>query len=106
MFSKYRAKKTEIDGVIFASKAEAKRYQQLKFLLGAKAIYDLKLQPRFTLEVNNTKICTYVPDFQYKDQKGMIWVEDVKGYPTRDYKIKAKLFQALYPNLQFREVKA
>ena len=94
---KFNAKITEVDGIKFRSKREAKRYQTLKMLLLAGAIHDLSLQPRFPFIVNGTLICTYVADFLYKDAKGQEVVEEVKGFQTPEYKIKAKLFKVLYP---------
>lgn len=105
---KYNAKKTVIDGITFASKKEATRYAQLCLLMKAKEIIDLKLQPAFPMEINGVKVCTYKADFQYmeRDAKGywQIVVEDVKGMRTPVYKLKAKLFKALYPQMIFREV--
>jgi dsDNA-binding SOS-regulon protein len=43
-YNKYLNKKTEIDGITFASKKEAKRYSELKLLEKAKKIEDLQLQ--------------------------------------------------------------
>ena len=47
--SKYRAIAAEVDGVRFHSKAEAKRYGELKLLLRAGSIRNLELQPEFRL---------------------------------------------------------
>ena len=42
--SKYRAVKTEVDGIMFDSKKEAARYVELKEKLDAGIIQDLKLK--------------------------------------------------------------
>jgi hypothetical protein len=99
IYSKYKAKKTEIDGIIFDSKAEAKRYQELKLIERAGQIKNLSLQPRFMLQEGfvNThtgkkeRAIEYVSDFMYLENNVII-VEDVKGMKTSDYKIKRKLF--------------
>jgi dsDNA-binding SOS-regulon protein len=65
--SKYGAVRTEVDGISFASKKEARRYSELKLLERAGEIADLQLQPRFPLTVNGVRVCTYVADFQYRD---------------------------------------
>lgn len=101
MYAKYKAKKTVVDGIVFHSGKEAKRYQELKILLVYKKIYDLKLQPRFPLVVEGEKICTYVADFMYNED-GQIVIEDVKGVRTREYIIKKKLFEVLY-SMKIRE---
>ena len=49
-YSKYKAKKTIIDGITFDSKSEAKRYEELKLLQRGGAIQNLSLQPRFMLQ--------------------------------------------------------
>ena len=104
-YSKYKAKKTTIDGITFDSNAEAKRYKELKLLERGGAIKNLSLQPRFLLQEGFVNIHTskkvraieYVADFQY-DENGITIVEDVKGMKTSDYKIKRKLFLFKYQN--------
>lgn len=44
--SKYKAKKTKVDGITFDSKKEAERYRQLKMLENAGHISDLELQKK------------------------------------------------------------
>jgi hypothetical protein len=89
--SKYGAVKTEIDGIVFASKAEARRYAELRLLEKAGEITRLQIQPKFDIYVEvrtvaerlkaaarrlrkqnpdlpRVKVCTYVADFAY-DQK-------------------------------------
>ena len=48
---------------------------------------------------------TYVADFKYYDvnQQRTI-VEDTKGYRTEVYKVKKKLFEYKYPELEIREL--
>jgi Protein of unknown function (DUF1064). len=102
-YSKYKAKKTIIDGITFDSKSEAKRYEELKLLQRGGAIQNLSLQPRFMLQEGFVNIDTgkkeraieYVADFQY-DEGDRTVVEDVKGFKTADYKIKRKLFLHKY----------
>jgi hypothetical protein len=98
--SKYGAVRTVVDGVSFASKKEARRYSELKLLQRAGEIAELRLQPRYPLVVNGLKVCTYVGDFAYHPTfQGATMaqevVEDAKGFKTPEYKLKAKLFQAL-----------
>lgn len=95
--SKYGAVRTEVDGITFASKKEARRYSELKLLERSGDISELSLQPRFPLTVGRHRICTYVGDFTYRDRgTGVVVVEDAKGFKTPEYKLKAKLFEALY----------
>lgn len=101
-FSKYSAKPTIVDGIRFASKAESRRYSELKNLERANIISGLTLQPKFPLIVNGAKVCTYIGDFAYIEDAKYV-VEDVKGFATPDYKIKRKLLLALTPGLDHRE---
>lgn len=101
--SKYGAVKTQVDGVTFDSKAEAKRYSELKLLANTGAITELKLQPKFVLAPSvkfmNSKRATpalhYSADFAYFDRDGRLIVEDVKGFKTAVYKIKRHLMKAM-----------
>ena len=103
MSSKYRNVRTEVDGITFASKREAKRYSELKLLERGKQISGLTLQPRYPLVVNGHKVCTYVGDFLYHE-RGKLVCEDTKGMRTDAYGIKRKLFMALWPQIEHREV--
>lgn len=98
--NKYRNLKTFVDGKEFSSKKEAGRYCELKLLLSAGEISDLRFQEKFPLCVKGWTICLYVSDFGYWDVKKCIKiVEDVKSPITRKnpvYRIKKKLMQAIY----------
>ena len=95
--SKYGNKKTEVDGITFDSKAEARRYGELKLLERAGEIRSLELQPSFALEVNGVHVCRYIGDFRYVDMRdSSIVVEDVKGVETKEFRIKKKLMQAIH----------
>ena len=94
--SKYRAVRTVVDGVRFASKAESRRYAHLKLLERTGAITELGLQPVFPLIVNGVKVATYSADFRYQRPDGEIVIEDVKGQPTPVYRLKKRIVEALY----------
>lgn len=93
---KYGARRAEVDGIVFASRAEARRWQELCLLRTAGEIKDLQRQKRFPLVVDGEKIATYVCDFIYRDCDGNTIVEDCKGVKTPVYKLKKKLIHALY----------
>ena len=95
--NKYRAIATKVDGIRFASRKEARRYQDLMLLQGNGNIHSLELQPKFALDVNGVKIGRYTGDFKYYDyDKGEYVIEDCKGYPSRDYVLRKKLMLALH----------
>lgn len=105
MRNKFGAKKTIVDGIRFDSMAEAKRYGELKLLARAGEIHDLEIHPRYPLDVKGTRVCTYVADFVYRDTRGTLHVEDVKGMRTALFILKKKLMQAVW-GIDVEEVKA
>lgn len=109
--SKYKNEKTIVDGIQFDSIKEAEYYCKLKILKKAGEIKDFGLQPRFELqpafEKNGVKYqpITYVADFVIVNNDGTTDVVDVKGYETQVFKIKRKLFEYKYPDLNLKVVK-
>ena len=96
--SKYKAIRTTVDGVTFASKKEARRDAELRLLERAGEIFALERQPRFPLKVEGKLIATYVADWRYlKRGAHSQTVEDAKGMQTPAFKLKWKLAQALNP---------
>jgi hypothetical protein len=94
---KYGAVPTEVDGIYFPSKLEAKRYAELKMSERAGAIAALELQPRFPIAVNGIAICEMRADFRYRTVPAdEVVIEDAKGMRTPVYRIKKKLVEALY----------
>lgn len=106
--SKYHSKKTEVDGILFDSKKEAERYITLSLWEKAGTIKGLEIQKRFELlpKQLDERAVTYRADFYYFDTVSERWTaEDVKGYKTKDYILKRKLFKYRYPEIIFVEVK-
>jgi len=94
--NKFSAQKIEIDGITFDSRAEGRRYSQLKLLERAKEIKALAVHPTFPLKINGVTIGTYKPDFVFFEGGRQI-VEDVKGVVTKDASLRMRVFMALYP---------
>lgn len=93
---KYRNKPTEVDGVKFPSKKEARRWLDLRLLEKSLGIKDLRRQVPYKLEVNGQFVCHYKADFVYLERDGVVWsevVEDVKGYKTPEYRLKKRLMK-------------
>lgn len=111
---KYRNRPTTVDGITFDSKAEARRYSELKLLEKAGEISDLSLQPQYPLTVQmpaglfepaSATIGKYVADFRYYEgDYGDLVVEDVKGTETALFKWKRKHFEAEY-GIKLRVIK-
>lgn len=93
--TKYRAVRTEADGIVFASKREARRYQELRLLQRAGQIRNLALQPTYTITINGEVICKVILDFQY-EENGQTVIEDSKGMDNPLSRLKRKLVEAQY----------
>lgn len=101
--SKYKAIRTEVNGIKFASKAEAARYNELQFLAYKGIIQNCSRQVKYPLLVNGQKIGAYIADFVYTEN-GKTVVEDVKGFPTPLYRWKKKHMLAQY-GIEITEIK-
>jgi predicted nuclease of restriction endonuclease-like RecB superfamily len=93
---------TDITGTRFDSKAEAQYYLRLKQLQKAGEVETIELQPAYVLQ-ENPKI-TYKADFLVT-MAGEKSVVDVKGFLTKEFRLKAKMFVAKYPELPLILVK-
>lgn len=111
--NKYRNTKIIIDGIEFASKKEGLRYKELKLLERAGLIKELKMQTSFELQPSFKKngktirAITYKSDFDYYTKDGRHVVEDVKSKATEKdkvYRLKRKMLQYKYNNIEFKEI--
>lgn len=109
--SKYYNKKIMINGITFDSRKEANRYTELFRLEAQGYIKDLECQHKFVLQPGFKKngktyrAITYIADFVYLDlETNKNIVEDVKGFKTDVYKLKKKMFEYVYPDLELKEV--
>lgn len=105
--AKYGNRKHEVDGILFDSEKEAKRYGVLMMRLKAGEIGLLELQKVYELKVEGKRVCKYEADFVYLVMAtGETVVEDVKSEATRTlptYRLKKKLMKAIY-NIEIKEV--
>ena len=109
--SKYHSKKTTAYGITFDSKKEADRYCELRLLEMAGKIQGLQLQHPFVLQPQYKKngksirAILYIADFVYYDlERKKTIVEDVKGYKTKEYMLKKKMFEYVFPDLTIVEI--
>jgi hypothetical protein len=107
--NKYQARCIRIDGILFDSKREAARYQELKLLVQAGIITDLEIHPGFPLQVMELHkpgppwtihtVGMFHADFRYYTPKTKAWtVEDVKSKPTKTeaYQLRKKIVEHVH----------
>lgn len=103
--NKFGAIKVKDDGYTFDSKAEHRRYCELKLLSQAGKISHLIVHPKYDLID-----CKYIGDFLYRelDDKGgfKVVMEDVKSKPTltRISQLKMKILKRMFPDMEVRIV--
>ena len=103
-FSKYNAKKVEVDGIKFDSKVEAEYYLHLKEMQEKKEIQGFERQVKMTLQDSfylegvkgKIRAITYVVDFKITENDGSNTYIDVKGIETDVFKMKRKMFMDRY----------
>lgn len=112
MANKYNAKKIEIDGHVFDSKREAEYYKMYKKMVDDDEIVGLELQPCFILIPSFTnwagkrvRPCHYTADFKLIYPDGRQKIVEVKGFRTRDYVMRRKMFEYKYPQYEFEGVR-
>lgn len=103
--AKYSNKKTEADGLVFDSRAEAGRWLELRIMERQGMIADLQRQVRYELApsvkfTGSTRakpaLC-YWADFVYVDvATGKKVTEDTKGVETEAYRIKKHLMLSIH----------
>jgi hypothetical protein len=91
-------------GITFASKREMGEYIKLQALERSGIISELRRQVAFPIMVNGTVVCKYIADFTCLDRAGRLQVYDAKGYATEMFKLKRKLFHAVYEDLRLVEL--
>lgn len=106
--SKYKNEPIEIDGHKFPSIKEANYYCDLKILKAAGIVTEFDKQVEFVLipaykNANGESIhaVKYIADFIVTYKDGHTEIVDVKGFRTKDYKLKKKLFEYQYRDRGF-----
>ncbi|MEN6566362.1 MAG: DUF1064 domain-containing protein [Veillonellales bacterium] len=108
--AKYHNEKVLVDGILFDSKKEADKYAELQMLKRAGVVTEIDLQPKFLLQAGYRDYHTkrwvrpiiYVADFRVAYADGRVEV-DTKGFRTKEYRLKLKLFRQKYPDIVFVE---
>lgn len=97
--SKYKAKKSECDGIVFDSKVEMEYYKDLKEMKSDNVIKSFKLQPSYLLQEafitsdgEKIRAITYKADFEVEYHGDLVKVIDIKGLATPISLMKRKMF--------------
>lgn len=105
MRNKYRAKKVKDGDLVFDSRKEYRRWQELLLAEKAGVIKGLRRQVKYELLPRVPgkwpRPVYYVADFVYRED-GKEVVEDVKGYKTDVYKLKKRLMWVVH-GIEIRE---
>src|SRR5690606_7274739 len=96
-------------GHVFDSMAERDYYiAVIRPRLQGGEIAELRFHPRYVLQEGFRdrdgkywRPIVYEGDFEYKED-GRLVVEDTKGFKTKDFRIKEKLFRKRYPDIELR----
>ena len=102
--SKYNSVKTEVDGIVFDSKKEAKRWTELRLLERAGQIHNLERQHRVDVKYNGILLFWWKADFVFFENGQRIY-EDVKSPMTAAlpvYRLKKRILKAML-NIDGRE---
>jgi hypothetical protein len=108
--SKFNNRKVHYAGFVFDSVAEFHHYQGLQLREYAGEITGLEVHPVFELQAGFTKrgkryqAISYEADFAYY-AGGKRVIEDTKGVLTDTFRIKQKLFEYRYPDLELTIIK-
>lgn len=106
MANKYKNKKIIIDDILFDSKIEGEYYQHLKKLKEKGEIKDFEIKPKFVLQEkfqkqNKTiRKIEYIADYLVFKNDGSKQVIDIKGFETADFKIKKKMFDYKFRDIE------
>lgn len=108
--SKLNNSKITVNGETFDSEGEFIRWEELCKMREAALIHMLERQPAFELQKHFRHpsfpkmilAITYKADFRYITDAGQVIVEDVKGFKTKDFAIKMKLFLHKFPYIDFQ----
>ena len=99
--SKYNAIPTIVDGIRFASKAEARYYEGIKFDRFGGLVENFLRQVPFYLDGGDKYVC----DFMVIYTDGRIEFVDVKGFETAMFRNKKKRVERQYAPIKIKVVK-
>jgi hypothetical protein len=97
--NKFGNQKSEHNGILYHSKKEAGYAAELDLRLKSGDVANWERQVRVSLDVNGYHICDYYVDFLVYYPDGTKEYVEVKGFETDLWRMKWKLFEALYSKM-------
>jgi len=94
--NKYGNKKRDYGGILYDSIKEAAYAQELDLREKAGDIKSWERQVRISLDINGKHICNYFIDFVITHNDDHLEYVEVKGFATPVWRLKWKLFEAIY----------
>lgn len=106
--NKYHAESSIYNGILYHSKKEASYAAELDLRKRAHDIASWSRQVPIALDVNGKHITNYFIDFAVDHNDGIREFVEIKGFETEVWRLKWKLFEALYgslPNIRLTVIK-
>ena len=98
--SKYHNKTQTYNGHHYDSMFEAEYAQSLDYSLKSKTIKSWERQVKLDLKINGTHITNYFIDFVVHHNDGTKEFVEVKGYETDVWRMKWKIFEAVFEDFK------
>jgi len=98
--NKYGNVARDYNGTLYDSKKEAAYAQELDLRIKAGELKSWDRQVRISIDVNGKHICNYFIDFVLYHTDGLKEYVEVKGFETPVWRLKWKLFEALYNEIE------
>jgi len=89
-------------GHIHLSRGEARHCSELMLRQKSGEFHHYVVEKQYNMMIGKVKICAHKPDFTlYDEDDNIIQIEEYKGFATDVWKLKMKLFKALYPDIPY-----
>jgi hypothetical protein len=104
--NKYRAKRSVCFlGHNHPSMVECRFCEALQAAKKDGSVKEFFYEMKYDLMVNGIKIGSHKPDFTVIYPDGRTVVQEIKGYVTRDFILRKKIFEANYPKIPYIIIK-
>jgi len=97
---KYNNSSQNYGGKWYHSKKEARYAEDLDWRVKSGELIKWERQVKLDLSINNQHITNYFIDFKEYHVGGDIIYVEVKGFETQEWRLKWKITEALWPNIE------